>query len=82
MNEDELLSTVREIRDSQQEMIALLTSQRDLIAGQAERSKKSIDESIALQKLALRRQQTITRIAVPGILLCIGAIVYFLLRYF
>lgn len=80
--QQELLATVREIRDQQKEMVALLTAQRALADEQQRRSRESVQESIALQKLALRRQRSITLIAVPGILACIAAIAYLVLRYF
>jgi hypothetical protein len=78
----ELLMAVREIAAAQREMVALLTAQRSLLEEQVERSRNTVAESIALQRLALRRQQTVTRIAVPGILACIAAIGWLVLRYF
>ncbi len=78
----ELLTAVREIAAAEREMVALLTAQRSLLEEQVERSRNTVAESIALQRLALRRQQTVTRIAVPGILACIAAIGWLVLRYF
>lgn len=78
----ELLTAVREIAAAEREMVALLTAQRSLLEEQVERSRNTIAESIALQRLALRRQQTVTRIAVPGILACLAAIGWLVLRYF
>lgn len=80
--ESELLIAVREIAATQREMVALLTAQRSLLEEQVERARSTVAESIALQRLALRRQQTVTRIAVPGILACIAAIGWLVLRYF
>ncbi|MGE3298112.1 MAG: hypothetical protein AB7I68_12280 [Porticoccaceae bacterium] len=80
--ESEPLSAVRGIAATQREMVALLTAQRSLLAEQVERSRNAVAESIVLQRLALRRQQTVTRIAVPGILACIAAIGWLVLRYF
>ena len=42
----------------------------------------TVDESIGLQRLALQRQRTVTLVAVPGILACIAAIGYLVLKYF
>lgn len=78
----ESLSVLREIRDGQHEILAQLAAQRALAEQQLTRSREKVDESIALQKLALQRQRTITLIAVPGILACIAAIAYLVLRYF
>ena len=80
--QNRLLETLREIRDGQREIVALLSAQRSLVEEQLKRSYSSVEESIDLQKLALRRQRTITLIAVPGILACIAAIAYLVIRYF
>jgi hypothetical protein len=78
----ESLAVLREIRDSQREILAQLAAQRTLAEEQVARSRDKVEESIGLQKLALQRQSAITRIAVPGILACIAAIAYLVLRYF
>jgi hypothetical protein len=78
----QLLETIREIRDGQREMIALLSAQGALVEEQLKRSRSSVEESIQLQKTALARQRSITLIAVPGILACIAAIAYLVVRYF
>ena len=78
----QILQTLREIREGQREIAALLSAQRSLVEEQVKRSRDSIGESINLQKLALKRQRTITLIAVPGILACIAAIAYLVIRYF
>lgn len=76
------LAVLREIRDGQREILTQLAAQRALAEEQVARSREKVEESIALQKLALQRQSAITRIAVPGILVCVAAIAYLVLRYF
>jgi hypothetical protein len=76
------LAVLREIRDSQREILAQLAAQRALAEEQLARSRDKVEESIGLQKLALQRQRAITLIAVPGILACLAAIGYLVLRYF
>lgn len=78
----ESLSLLREIRDTQREILAQLGAQRALAEEQVSRSRETVEESIGLQRLALQRQRSITLIAVPGILACIAAIGYLVLRYF
>ena len=78
----ESLGVLRETRDTQREILALLGAQRALAEEQIARSRDKVEESIDLQKLALQRQRTITLVAVPGILACIAAIGYLVLRYF
>lgn len=71
----EQLELLREIRDT-------LKAQRTLVEEQLARSRQQVEESIGLQKTALARQKQITWIALPGILACIAAIAYLVLRYF
>ncbi len=71
----EQLELLREIRDT-------LKAQRALAEEQLARSRQQVEESIGLQKTALARQKQVTWIAVPGILACIAAIAYLVLRYF
>jgi hypothetical protein len=80
--QQDLLETVQEIRDGQKEIVSLLAAQRALVEEQMKRSRESVAQSIELQKLGLLRQRSITLIAVPGILACIAAIVYLVIRYF
>jgi hypothetical protein len=71
----ELVETVREIRDH-------LSSQRALLEEQIARSRKTAEEAIALQRQALQRQRSVTVLAGIGILACIAAIGYLVIRYF
>ena len=71
----EQLGLLREIRDT-------LKAQRALAEEQLARSRRTMDESLGLQRTALARQRQITLIAVPGILACILAIGYLVFRYF
>lgn len=71
----EQIELLREIRDT-------LKAQRGLTEEQLARSRRTMDESIGLQRTALARQRQITLIAVPGILACILAIGYLVFRYF
>jgi hypothetical protein len=80
--EQQTLELLRQLRDGQREIVALLTAQRALAEEQLRKSQQRVEESVGLQKEALRRQKTITLIAVPGILVCIAAVAYLVLRYF
>jgi hypothetical protein len=73
--QSEQLELLREIRDT-------LKAQRGLIEEQLARSRRTMDESLGLQRTALARQRQVTLIAVPGILACILAIGYLVWRYF
>ncbi|HYG31745.1 MAG TPA: hypothetical protein VD810_02040 [Methylophilaceae bacterium] len=73
---------LREIRDGQQKIIEMMSTQQALAEEQVKRSRESVAESVGLQRLALQRQRTITLVAIPAILVCIAAICYLVLRYF
>jgi hypothetical protein len=78
----EQVELLREIRDRQREAVEILKAQRSLVEEQLKRSRESVDESIGLQKTALRRQRQVTLVAIPGIIACIAAIAYLVIRYF
>ena len=80
--QQEVLTTLREIRDGQRAMLDQLSAQRALVEEQVKRSRETVAESISLQKLALRRQRSISALAVAGIIACIAAILYLVIRYF
>lgn len=79
---DDILAILREIRDDQRELLTQIKAQRALAEQQMAQSKQRIDESVGLQRETLRRQRTITVVALPALLLCIAAIAWLLLRYF
>ena len=78
----EQVELLREIRDRQREALEILKAQRAMLEEQLKRSKESVEESIGLQKLALRRARSVSWIALPGIAACIAAIAYLVIRYF
>lgn len=80
--DDDLLATLREIRDGQRELIRIVSAHRALAEEQLKRSRETISESVGLQRLALQRQRALTLFAVPAILACIAAIAYLVFRYF
>jgi hypothetical protein len=80
-NRSEMLAVLREIRDDQRAMLEQVAAQRALVEEQVKRSRESIAESIFLQKVALERQRAITLFAMVGIVGCIAAILYLVIRY-
>lgn len=79
-----LIAALRETNAVQREILEILKAQRQrqLQEQQLARSQRALAESMALQQLALRRQRTVTLVAVPGIVLCVGLISWLLIRYF
>jgi len=80
--EQQILEVLREIREAQRQALAVMDEHRALVKEQIQASRKSVDESVGLQRLALKRQRTVFLVAVPGIVACIAAIAYLVLRYF
>ena len=80
--EQQILDTLREIREGQRELITHVVAQRALTEEQFRKSRTTIEESVGLQREAVKRQRAITLVAVPGILACMAAIAYLVLRYF
>jgi hypothetical protein len=80
--EQQILDTLREIREGQREALKIMAAHRALVEEQIQVSRKTVEESVGLQRVALQRQKIITMFAVPGILACIAAIVYLVARYF
>jgi len=81
-NQRQVVDILREIREGQREIIRLLSAQQGAAEEHIKKSRESVAESVGLQRLALKRQRTVTLIAVPGILACIAAIAYLVMRYF
>lgn len=79
--DQQILETLREIRDAQHELIKLLTAQKAIAEEQVKRSRETVAESVGLQRLAIQRQRTVTLIAIPGIIACMAAIGYLVVRY-
>jgi hypothetical protein len=80
--ENQILEVLCEIRDSQRDALQTMKAQQALVKEYIEISRSTVAESMALQRLGLQRQRTVTLIAVPLILACIGAIFYLVVRYF
>ncbi len=78
----EILATLRDIRDGQRELLDQIKAQRALAEEQMRQSRERVEESMGLQREALRRQRTITVVALPALLVCIAAIAWLVLRYF
>jgi hypothetical protein len=78
---DDIRNLLLEIRDNQRRSLELQETRIEIANTQLERSRLQVDESLSLQREAIAKQKTITRIAVPGIALCIAAIIYLIVRY-
>lgn len=80
--QDDIREILLEIRDNQLRAIENQEKHITLTREQVERAKRQIEESIGLQRQALEKTRVVTWIAVPGILLCVAAILYLVMNYF
>jgi len=71
-----------EIRDNQRLSLQRQEEHLEIARKQIERSSTQVQESIELQRLAVDRAKSVSRIALPGILICVVLILYLLIRYF
>ena len=81
-SEDALLAELRALNATQRELLRLAEAQHALAHSQHQRWEQTATESVGLQKLAIRRQQAITRVAIPALLVCLGLIGWLLWRFF
>ena len=78
----EIRDLLIEIRDNQRLSLQRQEEHLAIAREQIERSRNQVQESIDLQRQAVARVKRVSRIAIPGIVLCIALIVYLLVRYF
>jgi len=71
-----------EIRDNQRVSLQRQEEHLAIAREQIERSRNQVEQSIVLQRQAIERVRRVSRVAIPGIILCIALIVYLLVRYF
>jgi t-SNARE complex subunit (syntaxin) len=81
-DKEEITELLKEIRDNQRLSLQRQEEHLQIAKDQMERSRRQVQESIQLQKLAIEKVKRISRIAVPGIVFCIALIIYLLVRYF
>ena len=78
---DQIKDLLVEIRDNQRLSLKQQKEDLEIAKQQIERSRGQVQESIELQRQAIDKVKTISRIAIPGILFCIVLIVYLVARY-
>jgi hypothetical protein len=71
-----------EIRDNQRKSLDIQEKHVALAREQLDRAKSQVEESLALQREAVAKQQLVMRMGLPAIALCILVIVYLVIRYF
>jgi hypothetical protein len=81
-DEREIRDLLIEIRDNQRLSLQRQDEHLAIAKEQVDRSRTQVEESIELQRQAIERVKRVSRVAVPGIVVCVVLIVYLLVRYF
>ena len=81
-HDDEIKELLKEIRDNQKLSLQRQEEHLEIARQQVDRASKQVTESIELQKVAIARAKQVARIAIPGIIICIGLIIYLVVVFF
>lgn len=81
-DKDEIRDLLIEIRDNQRLSLQKQEEHLSVAREQIDRARRQVQDSIELQRQAIDRVKKISRIAVPGIILCVVLIAYLVVRYF
>lgn len=79
--DDEIKALLVEIRDNQRRSLERQEEHLAIAREQVERANRQVTESLAMQKTAIARAKQLARIVIPGIALCIGMIIYLIVKY-
>ena len=78
---DEILEALKRIEANQIKGLQVQQEHVALARAQIERSERTISESVALQKLSVKRQGLATRVALPLIVLLLVLLGYLLIKW-
>ena len=78
---DEILEALKRIEANQVRALQVQQEHVAVAKAQIERSEQRINESVALQKLSVRRQGLATRVALPLIVLLLVLLGYLLIKW-
>jgi t-SNARE complex subunit (syntaxin) len=79
--EDEIVQLLTDIRDMQRETAARQREHVEIARAEAERMRRTAEESVALQRSAVERARSIGRIVLPLILALMGLVVWLIVKY-
>ena len=81
-DKDEIRDLLIEIRDNQRLSLQKQEEHLAVAREQIDRARRQVQDSIELQRQAIDRVKKVSRIAIPGIILCVALIAYLVLKYF
>ena len=79
--EDEILELLTDLRDGQREALKRQQEHVELAREQAERMRRTAEESLAIQRAAVERVKRASRIVLPLIGLLIALVVWLIVKY-
>lgn len=79
--EKELLETLQEMRQAQQDLLAKQDEMLAFLRAESEKAKTIREEALAMQRRAVKRAKHVGYLAFPAILLCVVLLVYLLVKY-
>jgi hypothetical protein len=80
-HDPELIALLRRIEQNQQRGLEVQQEQLALAKAQFDRSNERIEESLDLQRVAVRRQEQVRNIALPLVLVLLFLLGYLLVRW-
>lgn len=81
-DKDEIRDLLIEIRDNQRLSLQKQEEHLAVAREQIDRARRQVQDSIELQRQAIDKVKKVSRIAIPGIILCVALIAYLVIRYF
>jgi signal transduction histidine kinase len=79
--EDDIVQLLTEIRDGQREALNRQREHVELAREQAERMRRTADESLAIQRTAVDRVKRVGRIVLPLIIALIALVGWLIVKY-
>ena len=79
--QDELVSLLQRIEANQQHALELQRTHLELAKAQQEQSRKTIEESITLQRAAVARQSQMAKVLLPVFAILLILLGYLLVRW-
>lgn len=79
--EDEIVQLLTDIRDGQRDALARQREHLELARAEADRMRRTAEESVALQRSAIERVKRISRFVVPIIIVLIALLVWLIWKY-
>jgi hypothetical protein len=81
MSDERIIELLTRVEQNQRKVLEAQQQHLQIAQAQLDRSNKTIEESIQLQRTAVARQVQVIRFALPLVVVLIGLIVYLMLKW-